>query len=171
MDHKKMQGYESPDDKKVPIQVGHWNAMKLALWRSKYAWEIAVRQAELIVEACHHFDDCPAISNETAICHPGCPDREIRMSALVILNAARQFIPVEAIRLVKQPYYAPSREHFSEVLGELAATQAELEAIRGSAVTVPPVLTASEPLPVQRVVGLVSGTSTGPEGPQEEKTQ
>src|SRR5271167_4835916 len=27
----KMMGYESPDDKKVPIQVGHWNALKLAL--------------------------------------------------------------------------------------------------------------------------------------------
>jgi len=135
---KKLLGFESPDEKKIPIQVGTWNAQKLALWRSKYAWDIAVRQAEAIVEACEHDPECPAMDNETAICAPGCPDREIRMSALVILNAARQFAPFDARQLAKAPYYAPSREQFSEVLGELGATQAELEAIRGGAVTAPP---------------------------------
>lgn len=137
MDAKKMMGYESPDEKKVPIQVGHWNAQKLALWRSKVGWDIAVRQAAEIVRACKHVPECPGQDDETAQCAPGCPDREIRMSALVILNAARQFEPVDAKRLATMPYYAPSREQFSEVLAELAAVQAELEAIRGTAVTVP----------------------------------
>jgi hypothetical protein len=134
---KKMLGWESPDDKKVQVPQGHLNAQKLALWRSKVAWDIAVRQAEEIVDACDHDPECPALTSETGICLPGCRDREIRMSALVILNAARQFAPIDARQLAKMPYYAPSREQFSEVLGELAATQAELEAIRGSAVTVP----------------------------------
>lgn len=150
---KKMLGFESPDEKKVPVQVGHWNATKLALWRSKYAWDIACRQAELIVAACKHDPECPAADSETAQCAPGCPDREIRMSALVILNAARQFIPVDAVRLVKQPYYAPSREQYSEVLGELAATQGELEAIRGSAVTAPPELENVPALPEKSGMG------------------
>jgi hypothetical protein len=135
---KKMLGWESPDDKKVSVPQGHLNAQKLALWRSKVAWDIAVRQAEAIVDACDHDPECPGLTSETGICLPGCRDREIRMSALVILNAARQFAPINARQLAKMPYYAPSREHFSEVLGELGATQAELEAIRGSAITVPP---------------------------------
>ena len=59
------------------------------------------------------------------------------MSALVILNAARQFAPVDARQLAKAPYYAPSREQFSEVLGELGAAQAELKALRGTVVTMP----------------------------------
>jgi len=135
---KKMLGFESPDDKQVPIRVGVWNAQKLALWRSKHAWEIAVRQAEAILGACKHTPGCPAAKSETASCEPKCKDREIRMSALVVLNAARQFAPIDAQNIAKQPYFAPSREYFSEVLAELAATQAELEAIRGSAITAPP---------------------------------
>jgi hypothetical protein len=138
MDIAKMGGWESPDDKEVKIKVGHWNALKLALWRSKYAWDLALKQAELIEETCKHAPGCPAVDDETAICLAECPDREIRMSALVILNAARQFAPIDARQLAKQPYFAPSREHFSEVIAELGMAQAELEAIRGSAVTVPP---------------------------------
>jgi hypothetical protein len=138
MDSKKMQGYESPDDKKVPIQVGYWNAQKLALWRSKVAWEIAERAAEEILERCEHVDSCLARVDETKPCAPDCPDRETWMSALVILSAARQFAPVSATKLAKAPYYAPSREHFSEVLAELAAAQAELETLRGTVVTLPP---------------------------------
>jgi hypothetical protein len=134
---KKMLGWESPDDKQVPIKVGVWNAQKLGLWRSKVGWDIAVRQAEDIVQRCRHANKCPSKTIETEPCLPGCPDREIRMSALVILNAARQFAPVDAKRLASMPYYAPSREQFSEVLSELAATQAELEAVRGSVVTAP----------------------------------
>ena len=168
---KKLLGWESPDDKDVKIKLGHWNAMRLALWRSKYAWEIVVKQAEAIEEACKHAEGCPATDDETAVCLAECPDRETRMSALVILNAARQFAPVDARQLAKQPYFAPSREHFSEVVAELGVSQLELEAIRGSAVTVPPEpeKTVPEPLPAQRAVGLVSGTSTGPEGPQQEE--
>lgn len=138
MDSKKMMGFESPDEKRVPIQVGHWNAQKLALWRSKAGWEIAARQAEEILDRCNHVDSCLAQVDETKPCAPDCPDRETWMSALVILNAAKRFAPVSAAKLAKAPYYAPSREQFSEVLAELAASQAELETLRGTVITVPP---------------------------------
>lgn len=59
----------------------------------------------------------------------GCPDRELRMSALVILNAARQHAPVDAARPVDE-YFAPSREYFSSVLSSLAAAQIEIEELR-----------------------------------------
>jgi hypothetical protein len=138
MDHKKLMGYESPSDKKVRIQVGHWEAQRLALWRSRVAWQIAEKAATEILDRCEHAEHCVALADETKPCAPECPDRETWMSALVILNAARQFGPVNAKKPANAPYYAPSREHFSEVLGELAAAQAELETLRGTVVTVPP---------------------------------
>jgi hypothetical protein len=115
-----------------------WFGAKLALWRSKYAWDIAVRQATEIVSRCRHEDDCDGANDETVPCLATCPDREIRMSALVVLNAARQFAPPIASKLANQPYLAPSREYFSDVVGELAACQAELEVLRGTVVTAPP---------------------------------
>jgi hypothetical protein len=115
-----------------------WFAAKLALWRSKVAWEIVAKQAAEIVGRCSHMTGCPAESTETEPCLPDCPDREIRMSALVILNAARQSEPVNVSKLAQQPYMAPSREYFSAVVTELLVGQAELEVLRGTVVTMPP---------------------------------
>lgn len=157
MDPRKMMGFESPGDQKVPVTVRDWSAMKLALWRSKTGWEIAKREAESILSGCAHAEGCPASEDETRPCisdiykktdqadgetddeyatrpsvcvQTGCPDRELRMSALVVLNAARMFAPVDARRLSGEPYFAPSREGFSEVLSELSAAQVELELLR-----------------------------------------
>jgi hypothetical protein len=115
-----------------------WFGSRLALWRSKVGWEIAAKQAAEIVSRCSHKEGCPGESVETEPCLPGCPDREIRMSALVILNAARDFTPPSASKLAQQPYSAPSREYFSAVVAELAACQAELLVLRGTVVTMPP---------------------------------
>lgn len=115
-----------------------WFGAKLALWRSKVGWEIAVKQAAEIVARCSHMTGCPAESVETEPCLADCPDREIRMSALVVLNAARDFAPPNASKLANQPYMAPSREYFSAAVADLAACQAELEALRGTVVTMPP---------------------------------
>lgn len=59
----------------------------------------------------------------------GCPDRELRMSLLVILNAARSFAPINARRPAGEPYFAPSREYFSEVMAELGALQLTADAM------------------------------------------
>jgi hypothetical protein len=140
--HLKMMGYEIPGDEKVPVPVRDWNGLKLGLWRTKTALEIAAREADTILSQCAHLDGCPGAQIETEPCisptydaegktvQLGCPDREIRMSALVILNAARQLAPVDPRRVAKEPYFAPSREYFSEVLSTLAATLAELEAMK-----------------------------------------
>jgi len=157
MDPRKLMGFQVPGDQKVPIPVRDWNGMKLALWRSKTAWEIAAREAATILNQCAHADGCEAVRDETRPCRSdvyardpqgpdetdeayaqrpgvlvqsGCPDRERRMSALVILNAARMFAPVDVRRPSSEPYFAPSREYFSEVLAELSAAQIELEALR-----------------------------------------
>lgn len=155
----KMMGFEAPGDQKVPIPARDWNAMKLALWRSRAAWEIAAHAATEILDHCRHVDGCPGLEDETAPCPgptitfneeggssaqvlgPACADRELRMSALVILNAARQLAPVIARRPADAAYYAPSREYFSEVLAELTATQTEnavlREALRAAGVEPP----------------------------------
>jgi len=128
MDNEKLMGFVSPDDKKIAVPIRHWDGMKRRLWHSKIAWEVAMKEATALLGRCAHMEGCSAKTDETVSCLPDCPDRELRMSALVILNAARQFAPLNAIRS-EGPYYAPSREHFSEVISELGACQAELEAL------------------------------------------
>ena len=156
MDPRKMMGLDNPGDQKVPVAVRDWSAMKLALWKSKTAWEIAKREAEAILNRCTHAEGCPASEDETQPClsdlyekaprgndetelqyearpgvrvQEGCPDRELRMSALVVLNAARMFAPVN-VRPANEQYFAPSREYFSEVLSDLSVAQVELELLR-----------------------------------------
>jgi hypothetical protein len=144
-----MMGIESPGDQKVPITVRDWSALRLALWRSKVAWEIAAREAAAIAARCAHAEGCAGREVETEPCRNECPDREQRMSALVVLNAARQFAPVDARRLADGPYFAPSREYFSETLADLTATQLEneflREALRAAGVQPPTTLPASLP--------------------------
>jgi len=157
MDPRKMMGFENPGDQKIPVTFRDWSAMKLALWKSKTAWEIAKREATAILKQCTHAEGCPAAQDETQPClsdlyekapqgadettpqyearagvrvQEGCPDRELRMSALVVLNAARMFAPVDVRRPADGPYFAPSREYFSEVLSDLSAAQVELDLLR-----------------------------------------
>lgn len=124
-----MMGFETPGDQRVPVSVREWTSMKLAIWRGRYSGEIVMRQASAILDRCRHEPGCPGATIETEPCFSGCPDREIRMSALVALNAARQFAPIHA-RRPNEPYFAPSRERFSEVIAELGATQVECAAMR-----------------------------------------
>ena len=125
-----MMGFETAGDQRVPVPVRNWNAMKRALWRSRVGWEITMRAASGIVERCAHAEGCPGAKLEAEPCLQDCPDREQRMDALVILNAARQHAPVDATAPAKEPYSAPSREYFSEVIAELAITQMRLEMLR-----------------------------------------
>lgn len=154
---RKMQGFEVPGDQKIPVTVRDWNAMKLACWRSKVAWETAAREAIAILSQCAHSEGCEGAQDDTRPClsdrwekppqadgetdeeytarsgvrvEKGCLDRELRMSALVILNAARTLAPVDARRSAADPYMAPSREYFSEVLATLSAAQVEVEVLR-----------------------------------------
>jgi len=150
MNPSQMLGTEIPGDQKVSVPSRDWSALKLALWRSRGAWEIVVHAATEILGNCRHLRGCPGLEDETEPCPgptitfneeggnsaqvlgPACADRELRMNALVILNAARQFAPAVARRPADGAYYAPSREHFSEVLAALAAAQVEIERLRAA---------------------------------------
>jgi len=125
-----MMGFENPGDQKVPVSVRNWNALKLALWRNKVSWEIVKHGTVEILERCQHAEGCAGEKNETEPCLGSCPDREVRMSALVILNTARARVPEDARKPAEGTYFAPSREYFSEVLVELETTRMENEALR-----------------------------------------
>jgi hypothetical protein len=132
MDAQKLMGFENPGDQPVKVPYRHWDSAKRALWRSKLSWEIAQREATVILGRCTHLPGCPGETSETEACQPECPDREFRASALVVLNTARQFMAVatESRKPANGPYYAPSREHHSDVIAELIALQAENDALR-----------------------------------------
>jgi len=136
---RRMLGYETDADKRVTIPIRHWEAMRLALWRSRFAWEAVLPQARLLLEQCKHAEGCPGTTSESEPCGPDCPDRERRLSALVILAAARQFAPLDARKPADGArYIAPSRERFSEIMAELMATQLELDVLRAKGYTETP---------------------------------
>lgn len=163
MQTQKMMGFEGPGDQKVSVPARNWEALKLAAWRSKVAFEIIERQALEILSECEHAPGCPGKNDEMKSCligsvkprsvgwfrrllvfvfaflprvllpkplRSGCPDREKRLSALVILNAARQLAPVDARKPADAPFFAPSREYFSETLATLSALQIENDKMR-----------------------------------------
>lgn len=132
-----MMGADTTGDQKIPIPVRDWNALRLAAWRNKVGWEITVREAAEMLARCRHTEGCPGIEIETDPCFGSCPDREQRMSALVVLNAARMFGSIEAKKAADDRYFAPSREYFSEVLSSLAAAELELEVFRKNAAEAP----------------------------------
>lgn len=124
-EQRRLMGFETPGDQQVPVTVRDWEALRRAVWRSAVGWEIADKQAVEILERCEHVEGCPGETSETEACMQECRDRETRMSALVILNAARQHAPTDARKPADGPYFAPSREYFSEVLSSLHTAQVE----------------------------------------------
>jgi hypothetical protein len=133
-------GLETPGDKKVQVTVRDWDGMKRAVWRSKTGWDIVLREATERLAACAHMTGCPGrpasdseddrARAEKEPCLKDCPDLEMRLSMLVIINAARQCAPKIAPRPADAPYFAPTREYFSDVLAALTAAQLELEALK-----------------------------------------
>lgn len=127
---RRMMGLDAPSDQKVAIRIRDWNALKLAVWRSRVGWEIVAREATEIVRRCLHAPGCLGATDDSAPCLNDCADREQRMSALVVLNATRLLAPFDASQPATEPYMAPSRELYAEIIAELAATQIELDAYR-----------------------------------------
>lgn len=180
MDPAKMMGFETPGDRRIPVTVRDWDAMKRAVWRNAKALESIANNAADILDRCEHAEGCPGSESDTEPClldryatdeamavitrprsrvaawlsrmgrklglvravtptttpaakliSRGCPDREMRMSALVILTAVRQAAPANVVPCPPdQPYFAPTREYFSEVISSLGAAQIEIDELR-----------------------------------------
>lgn len=171
VNQRKLMGLDNPGAQRVQIRVADWNALKLAVWRSKWGWDIVARTVTEIIERCAHVDGCPGKDDAREPCvapryerttddsgkvtgsrlvAPGCPDRELRMNALVILNATRHLAPIDARKLANEPYFAPTRERFCEVIAELAAAQAELDALHATGARAEPSPNPTPALPTPR---------------------
>lgn len=159
MRNEKMMGFETPGDKKVQITVREWQAMQLATWRSRTAFEGIAQAALEIVSSCKHATGCPGANSldepcladryqvpdlksdpsvaESVLISKGCPDREMRMSALVILGQTQTMSPVDARKPAGEMYTAPSRERFSEVIADLGIAQIQLDMLRAKGVEIP----------------------------------
>ena len=145
MNNREMMGFETPGDKKVPVTVRDWQAMRRAIWRSAKGWEIVANTAQAVIDGCDHAEGCPGLESDEAEClkdryaasldgpavlvTAGCRDRELRASALVMLTAALQHAPRDVNKPTDE-YFAPSREYFSEILSSLHAAQLEIEDLR-----------------------------------------
>jgi len=123
-----LQGFQ--DEKKVPVDVRHWEALRRLVWRMKVCWGFVENEALSLLSSCRHADGCPAVASKDEPCLPECPDRQTRLSALVFYNNAHEFAHADVHRATGSGYVAPSREYFDAVLGELTAAQAELTALR-----------------------------------------
>lgn len=134
---REMMGFETASDQRVQISMRDWDAVRRALWRSRTGWEAAMRSASEILQRCRHAEGCPGRDVETEPCLLECPDRETRMDALVVMAAARTLAPVDATRAANQPFIAPSREYYSEILYTLVVMQAQLDALRAQGVVIP----------------------------------
>src|ERR1700676_4979631 len=113
-DAKKLMGFDTPGDKKFSVSMRDWDGMKRAIWRSKLGWETVQRETSALLLRCAHMEGCAGKTDEQSPCLPDCPDREMRLSVLVMLNTARQSSPVIDRKPTDGAYFAPSREHFSE---------------------------------------------------------
>lgn len=151
MNERQQMGFETAADQRVQISMRDWDALRRAIWRSSMGWEAVMRSASDILQRCRHVEGCPGQHDETVSCsgrppsfenpnapqEAACPDRETRMDALVIMTAARMYSPTDARRPANDPFIAPSREYYSEILAALVVAQAQLEALRAAGVEIP----------------------------------
>jgi hypothetical protein len=114
---------------KVTIDVRHWDALRRIVWRMKTSWGFVENECNAIIATCRHVDGCRGAVDSTETCHPQCPDRQTRLSALVILANAREFARAD----VHKPganYIPPTREYFDALVSDLATAEYTLEEVR-----------------------------------------
>lgn len=120
-------------DHKVTIDSRHWESLKRIVWRMKTSWGFVGNESADLVASCRHTDGCPGAKSDSETCLRSCPDRQTRLSALVILANSREFEKVTAPTPTKVSgagYMPPTREFFDSLLSDLVAAQSENEFIK-----------------------------------------
>lgn len=126
------------DEKTIPVKERVWQSMRRILARQAVSWTHCLRESRLILDACRHDPACPSKRGDPGLpCLQSCPDREINLSARVLLASALEF--AGTLRLPSWTgtgYIPPTREYFDRILAELEAMRAakdwlaELDAAR-----------------------------------------
>jgi len=138
-------------ESKVSIDARHWESLKRIVWRMKTSWGFVESECRDLIASCQHAEGCLGADDIREPCLSSCPDRQTRLSALVIYANAREFISVNAPKptsIEGGGYIPPTREFFDLVLSELVVAHAELDdmkkLIQESGATLPP--TVSPPV-------------------------
>jgi hypothetical protein len=119
-------GFQKPE--MVSVDAKKWQAVRRQLVRLVIGWRYAAKESGRILETCRHADGCRAAAGDhTAPCLPACPDREVRLSALVIAHNAELYAMLrETMGLplrVDGDFHPPSRETWDAVVSELEAVR------------------------------------------------
>jgi len=114
-------------EEKVTIDAKRWQGVRRQLVRLVIGWRYAEKEASRILEVCRHAEGCLGASDRSKPCLPACPDREMRLSALVIQRNAEQYAMVrETLGLplrVEGEFHPPSRETWDAVISEIEAAR------------------------------------------------
>lgn len=111
-----------PKVEKVSIDVRQWRALRRQMVRMVLGWRIADREMALVLAGCRHDAGCPAREDRTQSCLSTCPDRETRLSALVVKHNAELYsMHGETLPKHGDDYRPPPREYFDAIVSELEA--------------------------------------------------
>ncbi len=134
-------------DAKVTIDARHWEALRRIVWRMKVAWGFVEQECLALVATCRHVDGCRGAVESTEPCRAECPDRQTRLSALVVLANAREFARADA-RKPGASYIPPTREYFDAIVSDLVAAEVALDEVRRKVVAATELVPAlTEPAP------------------------
>ena len=106
----------------------------------KMSWGFVESECRDLVASCKHAEGCLGATDIRESCLPSCPDRQTRLSALVIYANAREFTKVEAQKptsIEGGGYIPPTREFFDLVLSDLAAAETELAEMKKAGFALP----------------------------------
>jgi hypothetical protein len=120
----KLQGFQA--DEKVAVKVRTWEGIRRTLANMMETAVQVVRECDEQLERCKHAPGCTAQGGLVDPCPPECPDREFRLSALVIrANFARYVgmytLPKGNSEGVTLP---PAREFLDQMISELELLRA-----------------------------------------------
>jgi hypothetical protein len=125
----KLQGFV--EDEKIEVSTAWLEAMRRSLARVMLTCEQISYECGEMLTRCVHSPECPGKSDETVPCEPHCPDREWRLSALVIRRNCQQH--VEKVGKVTLPRTAdgillpPPREFIEHIVAQNELLSAKLE--------------------------------------------
>lgn len=113
-------------DEKVPVSVRVWEGMRRSLARLMLTCAQMKREGDEMLSRCRHAPGCPGEKSELEACLADCPDREWRLSALVIrANAGAHVGAFRLPRVGPDDILAPpSREFLDRMIAELELLRA-----------------------------------------------
>ena len=115
----------------VTIDARRWKALRRQMLRMVLGWRNTQREARRILDSCRHASGCEGAADPSRPCLASCPDREGRLSALVILGNADEHVMFASAlpRKLDNDYSPPARETWDALVAELEVVRAGRDVI------------------------------------------